>query len=212
MIKVFFLVLTFLLVAASRNNVEDLRARRLLQKANNNTSVSLGAGDEPVEFNNTEGSVSRRSLFHYIAYNKYPGRDRDGGDIGCGHWGTHSHSAIKRACNRRQHCIGYTTRNGRPWCLKTSQSSANMYPKRGHDYYAKNWSHYSGSKCPTEPGRCGPKFFGAYCTGGELRPYDKWCNEDNGWCGDTSAHKNAQSSTRYDGSEYKKCVESVFYG
>jgi len=42
-------------------------------------------------------------------------------------------------------------------------------------------------------GRCGPKFGDKLC--GKGGPY---CNEANGWCGNTNAHKNAQPSTTYD--------------
>jgi len=44
-------------------------------------------------------------------------------------------------------------------------------------------------------GRCGPLFGGRSCdcTGWEL-----YCNTANGWCGQTNAHKNAQSGDEYD--------------
>jgi len=44
-----------------------------------------------------------------------------------------------------------------------------------------------------DEGRCGPKFNGKICTGGNF------CNEANGWCGNTDAHRDAQDSTKYDG-------------
>ena len=44
-------------------------------------------------------------------------------------------------------------------------------------------------------GRCGPKFNNQFCSGNS---YHIYCNEDNGWCGDTQAHRNAQASTKYD--------------
>jgi hypothetical protein len=45
----------------------------------------------------------------------------------------------------------------------------------------------------SQDGRCGP-LFGTRCAE-ERYP---WCNEDNGFCGDTEEHRNAQASTRYD--------------
>ena len=45
-------------------------------------------------------------------------------------------------------------------------------------------------------GRCGPLYDGRVCdcAGGDAR----FCNEDNGWCGMTTAHETAQASTSYD--------------
>ena len=54
-------------------------------------------------------------------------------------------------------------------------------------------------------GRCGPKFGDMYCTGNPA--YAIYCNEDNGWCGNTHDHENEQMSTRYDAATYKKCLE-----
>ena len=44
-----------------------------------------------------------------------------------------------------------------------------------------------------DTGRCGPLFNEKKCAPGN------YCNESNGWCGVTDAHKNAQESTKYDG-------------
>ena len=49
--------------------------------------------------------------------------------------------------------------------------------------------------------RCGLKFGNAKCGGGGAAPEPAWakyCNEANGWCGKSDAHKNAQASTKYD--------------
>merc|ERR1712224_466109 len=49
--------------------------------------------------------------------------------------------------------------------------------------------------------RCGPLFEDAVCggTGVKQKPRSaKWCNEWNGWCGDTAAHRGMQLSTTYD--------------
>ena len=45
-------------------------------------------------------------------------------------------------------------------------------------------------------GRCGPSW-GGRCNK-KLADYAVYCNEENGWCGVTSAHKYAQSSDIYD--------------
>jgi hypothetical protein len=47
------------------------------------------------------------------------------------------------------------------------------------------------------PGRCGPLFGGKRCNKG-LVDYAVYCNADNGWCGVTDAHKNAQADDKYD--------------
>jgi len=48
---------------------------------------------------------------------------------------------------------------------------------------------------PINPhGRCGPIYGGASCAT-DAHPY---CNESNGWCGSTDAHRDAQLSTAYD--------------
>jgi len=186
----------------ARNNAGSIAARRLMEREKNITSAeSLVVFDDgAVEFNDTD-ATSRRNL-GATKYHKYSGRDRSGGDIGaCGRWT--SEEAIRNECTRLRYCIGYTTLHGRPWCLKSTHSSSNMYKTWGHHYYAKD-----SDKCPTEPGRCGPKFRGAFCTGGILRGGgDLYCNEDNGWCGPTWAHQNAQPSTKYDGPAYLECRE-----
>jgi len=63
------------------------------------------------------------------------------------------------------------------------------------------------TSCPIHhAGRCGPKFGNSICSGepdgqGNMLLY---CNEANGWCGDTNAHKNAQASVKYDFSSMPK--------
>jgi len=51
-------------------------------------------------------------------------------------------------------------------------------------------------------GRCGPKFDGRKCN---CSGWEKYCNTDNGWCGDTDAHKNAQPGTEYDCKDPGRC-------
>jgi hypothetical protein len=46
--------------------------------------------------------------------------------------------------------------------------------------------------------RCGPLFQDKVCNCAGEFPKALYCNERNGWCGDTPAHRDAQSSTRYD--------------
>jgi len=60
------------------------------------------------------------------------------------------------------------------------------------------------------PGRCGPQFRGHRCNK-HLKSYALYCNTDNGWCGDTDAHKNAQSTDIYD-FEPTSCKEAYDSG
>ena len=50
----------------------------------------------------------------------------------------------------------------------------------------------TGPRVPT-PNRCGPLFHMNTCD------HDKYCNEANGWCGESDVHRDAQISTAYDG-------------
>ena len=56
-------------------------------------------------------------------------------------------------------------------------------------------------------GRCGPSW-GGRCNK-NLADYAVYCNEENGWCGVTSAHKYAQSSDLYDW-EPESCKRNEF--
>ena len=56
-------------------------------------------------------------------------------------------------------------------------------------------------------GRCGPSW-GGRCNK-KLADYAVYCNEENGWCGVTSAHKYAQSSDLYDW-EPESCKGNAF--
>ena len=51
------------------------------------------------------------------------------------------------------------------------------------------------------PGRCGPLAGYSRCGGGGSTPepdYAIYCNEENGWCGDTTTHRDAQPGNSYD--------------
>ena len=50
--------------------------------------------------------------------------------------------------------------------------------------------------CPATGTRCGPQF-NQVCSGVDTAIF---CNEDNGWCGNTAGHRDAQPSTAYDAS------------
>merc|ERR1719261_501598 len=80
--------------------------------------------------------------------------------------GTYSGKGGMEYCN---------TRNG--WCGVTS-AHKNAQPGNRFDY------------CP--PGRCGPKYCNQACVGTYSKGGREYCNTRNGWCGVTSAHKNAQ--------------------
>merc|ERR1712161_19956 len=77
------------------------------------------------------------------------------------------------------------------------------------DYIGEGWETAADAEssvagiadvCVDGKRRCGPKFGGAFCTTG------KYCNESNGWCGDSAAHKRASWSKKYDKSDYEKCI------
>ena len=53
--------------------------------------------------------------------------------------------------------------------------------------------HRTPGTADGERGRCGPKWSNYTCT--QQYPY---CNEDNGWCGNTEEHQTAQDSEEYD--------------
>jgi len=55
-------------------------------------------------------------------------------------------------------------------------------------------------RCPplaTADGRCGPLFDHSRCDN-QRHSWALYCNEQNGWCGNTDAHRNAQASGKYD--------------
>jgi len=52
------------------------------------------------------------------------------------------------------------------------------------------------STCTRTDGRCGPDFNGAKCSG--MPSWAIYCHTANGWCGKTSAHRDAQSGSEYD--------------
>merc|ERR1712087_683865 len=58
---------------------------------------------------------------------------------------------------------------------------------------------------PPVPGRCGPHVNDQICTSEAI-----YCNEANGWCGNTDAHKNAQLSTAYDFQVPGRCGPHVY--
>jgi len=59
-------------------------------------------------------------------------------------------------------------------------------------------------------GRCGPHFGKAFCGG---RKDAIWCNEESGWCGNTTAHRDAQQSNLYDADKIPgNCCVKLGYG
>jgi len=58
------------------------------------------------------------------------------------------------------------------------------------------------ARCPrvSMDGRCGPKYQDAVCST-KYRSWAVYCNEDNGWCGKTTAHRDAQVSDKFDESQ-----------
>jgi len=54
---------------------------------------------------------------------------------------------------------------------------------------------YSISTAHAQSGRCGSLFRDRVC---DCQGYEQYCNTDNGWCGDTSDHRDAQAGDEYD--------------
>merc|ERR1719499_949765 len=86
------------------------------------------------------------------------------------------------------------------WCGNTN-AHKNAQPSTKYDASSIPDKCSGASDCPklSSGGRCGPKFGGAVCSTKD-RSWALYCNEANGWCGNTNAHKNAQPSTTYDAS------------
>jgi len=57
-------------------------------------------------------------------------------------------------------------------------------------------------RCPnvSQDGRCGPLYNHQTCST-YYNSNALYCNENNGWCGNTEAHRDAQTSTKYDDSQ-----------
>jgi hypothetical protein len=56
-----------------------------------------------------------------------------------------------------------------------------------------------GGASACQAGRCGPLYNNCMCSGTYSGPNAvEYCNEDNGWCGVTSAHRDAQINDAYD--------------
>lgn len=77
------------------------------------------------------------------------------------------------------------------------------YAKKGLCRKAKCWwqSGACVEDCPniSQNGRCGPLFGDAVCST-KYRNYALYCNTANGWCGNTTSHRDAQAGTLYDNS------------
>jgi len=125
--------------------------------------------------------------------------DYPGNDLRCGGGKSLEQTAIE--CKANSQCKGFSVTTGdvndwiksrggglgKPWCLKRA-----LYSKRADDNHAFCVKKDVGQAC--NPGRCGPKYSGCKCD----LPTRRYCNENNGWCGNTDAHKNAQASEKYD--------------
>ena len=84
------------------------------------------------------------------------------------------------------------------WCGVTSKHE-NAQASDEYDFKPE----LCNSECPPlnvdtcNPGRCGPLFGFVRCNA-DLVSYAIYCNEANGWCGNTKAHKNGQTSDEFD--------------
>jgi len=141
MIKIFLLLLFVFLSTAAPAGKETVAERfgihRLLKSTRRNTNSSIVHQYTPTNSSISDESLddsSRRNLYASVTYRKHSGKDRSGGDISCGRYG--SHQQLKDACSRNKRCIGYTVWGTNPWCLKTT-SSRPIAHGHGHDFYEK---------------------------------------------------------------------------
>ena len=91
-------------------------------------------------------------------------------------------------CSRARWAVFCVSANG--WCGDSAEHA-----------HADEATEYD---CPlelrrSEPagGRCGPLFDGARCDCSKDASF-KFCNSENGWCGDTAEHASADAFTKYD--------------
>jgi len=157
MIKIFLLLLFVFLSTAAPAGKETVAERfgihRLLKSTRRNTNSSIVHQYTPTNSSISDESLddsSRRNLYASVTYRKHSGKDRSGGDISCGRYG--SHQQLKDACSRNKRCIGYTVWGTNPWCLKTT-SSRQIAHAHGHDFYEKverrsseGWIYMSNGK------------------------------------------------------------------
>jgi hypothetical protein len=141
MIKIFLLLLFVFLSTAAPAGKETVAERfgihGLLKSTRRNTNSSIVHQYTPTNSSISDESLddsSRRNLYASVTYRKHSGKDRSGGDISCGRYG--SHQQLKDACSRNKRCIGYTVWGTNPWCLKTT-SSRHIAHAHGHDFYEK---------------------------------------------------------------------------
>ncbi len=93
------------------------------------------------EFFSRKSSSKKKEKLRYT-YTKHKGYDSFGGDIGeCGSWGENLED-IKRECDKRDNCLGFTMRDGKPWCLKKGVKKSNSYLLKlnkasDHEVYVK---------------------------------------------------------------------------
>ena len=91
-------------------------------------------------------------------------------------------------CSRARWAVFCVSANG--WCGDSAEHA-----------HADEATEYD---CPLElrrsepaEGRCGPLFDGARCDCSKDASF-KFCNSENGWCGDTAEHASADNFTKYD--------------
>jgi hypothetical protein len=91
-----------------------------------------------------------------------------------------------------QHCARAWNDDGNTCTDKRAIKSCN--DTHGNDLIC---SCVRPDSCPSisTNGRCGPLYNNTVCGG---RPWAIYCNTQNGWCGNSSAHKHAQPGNKYD--------------
>ena len=106
-----------------------------------------------------------------------------------------SKASMEAMCKSYSNCTGFsfsTNVSKGSGCLKKCGiSEFGRFGANTHDYWVKECVKTS----PPTKGRCGPLFSNRKCN---CSGWEIYCNTDNGWCGNTAAHKNAQAGSQFD--------------
>ena len=108
-------------------------------------------------------------------------------------------------CNMKLESYAMYCNEYNGWCGITSEHK-NSQSTDAYDYKPKscNWQCPPLNQNLDNSGRCGPLFDSVRCNP-NLESWAIYCNEGNGWCGNTDDHKNAQESDKFDYNP-SKCI------
>jgi len=99
---------------------------------------------------------------------------------------------------------GRCNKNARSWAVYCNEGNGWCGNTAAHrDAQATTTYDWEPIPLSNRPGRCGPSY-GGRCNK-NTRSYAVYCNIDNGWCGTTAAHRDAQAGSEYDWEPQKEC-------